>query len=167
MKACQRLESEGTNRSKGISEMIASRKWVGVLLILACMLAGCSSPEREMLIGQWQIEKAGKLMNRIGKGPAGSPADDLATMADNQMRLVFHRNGKLETVTQMGSIDRKKAGTWELLEFENADQTSLIRCTLNGQTTEHEIVWLANGNLKMVPPNMAGTLTKLEFRRAD
>ena len=120
-----------------------------------------------MLIGQWQIEKAGKLLNRIGKGPDVSPVDDLATMNDNQMLLVFHRNGKLETVTQMGSIDRKKAGTWELLEFEDADQTSLIRCILNDQTTEHEIVWLANGNLKMVPPNMAGTLTKLEFRRAD
>ena len=120
-----------------------------------------------MLIGQWQIEKAGKILNRIGKGSARLPADNLATMDDNQMLVVFHSSGKLETVTQMGEIDRKKTGTWELLEFESAEQTSLIRCTLNDQTTEHEIDWLANGNLKMVPPNMAGTLTKLEFRRAD
>lgn len=138
------------------------------LLPLSClMLAGCSSPERGMLIGQWQIEKADKVLNRIDNNSNVSSDPDDTDSRGGRMLLVFHSSGKLQTMTQMGAIDRGKTGSWELLEFNRAAQTSRIRCVLNGQTTEHQIEWLADGNLKMVPPNMAGTLSKLEFRRVD
>lgn len=149
------------------SPMIYGYK-LACLLPLAClMLAGCSSPERDMLIGQWQIEKAGKILNRIGNDPNDS-ADKMTTDdGAGRMLLVFHTSGELQTVTQMGAIDRGKTGSWELLEYNRLGETSRIRCVLNGQTTEHQIEWLTSGNLKMVPPNMAGTLTKLEFRRVE
>ncbi|MEE2826457.1 MAG: hypothetical protein VYE64_07495 [Planctomycetota bacterium] len=147
--------------------MIVSRIWIAMLLVSTCMLAGCTSPEREMLVGQWRIEAAGKILNRIGQSASITPESSPEEVEQNQMLLVFHANGKLETITQMGAIDRKKTGTWELLEFREAAQTSFIRCNLNGQTTEHEVDWLTNGNLKMVPPNLAGTRIKLEFCRVD
>ena len=138
------------------------------LLPLACLLlAGCSSPERDMLVGQWQIEKAGKILNRIANDPNEAADTKENDSSSGRMLLVFHSSGKLQTITQMGAIDREKTGSWELLEYDRLGETSRIRCVLNGQSTEHPIEWLTNGNLKMVPPNMAGTLTKLEFCRVE
>ncbi len=138
------------------------------LLPLACLLlAGCSSPERDMLIGQWQIEKAGKILNRLANDQSESADKNHVDNGAGQMLLGFHASGELQTITQMGAIDRQNAESWELLEYNRAAQTSQIRCVLNGQSTEHPIEWLTNGNLKMVPPNMAGTLTKLEFCRVE
>ncbi len=134
--------------------------WVPVVCLL---LAGCSSPERNMLIGQWQLEKAGKISSRIGN-PPNEMTDDWSTEDyGGRMLIVFHSSGKLETISQLGAIDRNKTGSWELLSYDRSTRMSQVRCVLNDQTTEHEIDWLDNGNMKMVPPNMAGTLTKLEF----
>ena len=116
-----------------------------------------------MLIGQWKLEKAGRISNRIGNAPNEMTNDRSTEDYGGRMLIVFHSSGKLETVTQMGAIDRNKTGSWELLSYDRSTRTSQVRCVLNDQTTEHEIDWLDNGNMKMVPPNMAGTLTKLEF----
>ena len=139
-----------------------------LIVLLTRLLAGCSSPERDMLIGKWQIEKPDKILKRIDNDDNQSAdTNTVSQQGGGQMVLFFRSSGKLETKTTMWDEDYKKEGTWKLLDFDPGKQESLIQCVLNGQTTEHQVEWLKNGNLKMVPPNMAGTKAKLEFQRVD
>ena len=139
-----------------------------LLVFSSLLLAGCSSPERNMLIGKWQIKKPDKILKRIDNADTQSvDTNTVSPQGSGQMVLRFWFSGKLETNTKMWDEDYKKEGTWQLLGFDSKKRESLVLCVLNGQTTEHRVEWLENGNLKMVPPNMAGTKTKLEFERAD
>ena len=138
-----------------------------LLLVVISSLAGCSDPQRSQIVGTWQLEKPDQISERI-TNPANDTADNNSDSVDqNRMEIVFRRGGGLVTKTKMGSIDREKSGTWELIQVNESERTATVSCTIQSQTTEHEIELLEQGRLKMVPPNMAGTETRLIFRRAD
>ena len=40
-----------------------------------------------------------------------------------------------------------------------------ILCELFGQQTQHEVQFIEKDLIRLVPPNMAGTKSKLTFRR--
>lgn len=142
--------------------------WVaGGLVVL--LLAGCLGPHQSKIVGRWQLEDPDRISRRIGGDapPISDIEQEPRSDAGNRMLVEFRRGGGLRTVTQMGQIDREKTGTWQWVAFDEANNTATLRCTIQGETTELEIDVLEGGNLRMVPPNMAGTRRKLEFRRAD
>ena len=144
-------------------------RWLMAVTYCSCLflLAGCSDPQRSRLVGSWQLQKPEQISKRFANSDAPSADNSSESSFDNRMLIEFRRNGTLRTVTRIGNIDREKTGTWELLQFDEPDNRAMIRCEINSQTTEHEVEWLDSGALKMVPPNMAGTTTRLTFVRAN
>ncbi len=143
-------------------------RWVW--LTACCMLlAGCGDSGRSSLAGRWELESAAQLIDRIGGADVAGAASEGATEDASQPRMVveFSANGDLKTETRIGSIDRAKTGTWEVLDWDEAKRVMKVRCVLAGQESEHEIEFLEDGAIRLTPPNMAGTRTKLVFRRAN
>ena len=81
------------------------------------------------------------------------------------MMLVFYASGSLQTNTRMGDVNREKNGSWNVVEFDEEKSKMKIRCDLMGQQTEHEVRFIEEDLIRLVPPNMAGTKSKLTFRR--
>ena len=138
-------------------------RWYLILsLLLAWVLAGCSNPDRNKIVGVWVAETADKLSDRI----TGDGSED--EVFEPKLEVQFQWSGKLKTVTRMGTINREKNGTWELTHVE-ANQLTLS-CTLGdpkmgSQTTELKIKILDENTIRMTPPNMAGLSTKMKFKK--
>ncbi len=134
--------------------VVLLRFWI--LLALLVAVGGCGDPNRKLLVGLWQIKNQDKVERRI--------TDDFQD--DSRLTIEFRGGGKLLTVTRMGNIDTEKAGTWKMLSFDDENSKMQIECKLFDQTTEHEVEFLDEKTIKMIPPNMAGTTMKLKFERA-
>jgi hypothetical protein len=109
---------------------------------------------------------ADSLLRRLGQSNA---AGDLSKSEEEppKMLLQFHPNGKLKTTTRMGSFDPPpKEGSWRQLSFDDAKNVMTIECTIGTQVTEHEVAFLDNDLIELVPPNMAGTNNKIKFSRS-
>ena len=138
------------------SLVAASRfRLLAIVALLLCL--GCGNPDRRKLVGTWQLKHSDEIEERIAELNDELPA--------SRMSLQFKSNGRLSTVTKMGTIDSNKNGSWEFLSFDESTQTMKIKCTLVGQDTEHEVQFLSESKIKLAPPNLAGLNKKLEFQR--
>ena len=141
---------------------------IGPILIVL-LLVGCGDSGRSALSGRWQLAAPEKLARRLGpesrEGALGPVPSD--GMTGQRMELVFGAWGALKTVTRVGSIDREKTGEWDVVSRSPDGRRMTIRCTLNGQTTEHEVEFLDGDRIRLVPPNLAGTDSRLEFHRSN
>lgn len=126
------------------------------------------------------IDSANDFASGLANGSADDPSFDSEMKTDHfeiesfdhqpeesAMRIEFRRNGRLQTLTRMGKITpNPKQGTWKLISGDIASDGKItIECNLLGQTTEHEIRFIDEDTIEMVPPNMAGTHQKLRFLR--
>lgn len=139
---------------------------ISVLMLLACLLlasVGCyQDPVRAKLIGTWKIEHAEKLSRRVNQDAVeADPAEDIS----ERMVLAFYASGSLKTKTRIGDVNREKIGSWKVVHFDEEESVMKISCELMGQQTEHEVRFIENDLIRFVPPNMAGTKSKLTFRR--
>jgi len=132
----------------------------------ACMLVGCGDSNRNRLIGQWGITAPEAVMDRIDQVDQPS---DLPTQTEISQRMVltFKRNGVLNTKTRMGDVDQEKTGTWKLISFDGASKLMVISCEINTQTSEHEITFVDEDTIELVPPNMAGLTMELKFSKLN
>ncbi len=128
--------------------------------IFACTLAGCGNANRLKIVGNWGITQADEVMDRIEASETTSDESQ-----ESRMLLTFHRNGRLETKTKMGSVDQKKQGAWKMVSFDPAKNSMVISCEINTQTSEHTITFVDENTIELVPPNMAGVTMKLKFKR--
>jgi len=128
----------------------------------ACTLSGCGDSNRKLLIGKWGIAAPDAVMERIDQAQDDLPAE---TEIAQRMTLTFKRNGVLNTRTRMGEVDQEKAGTWKLISFDEVSRQMVISCSVGLQTSEHEIVFVDENTIKLVPPNMAGLKMKLKFSK--
>ena len=136
--------------------------------LIACMLLGCGDVNRAKIIGTWGIDRADTVMSRIDQSDSSSGTDaDAKPDPESQPKMLvsFHRNGQLETSTAMGTVHRKKAGRWELVSFNESEKIMTIECEMQMQKTQHEITFVDDDTIKLVPPNMAGTTMKTRFKR--
>jgi hypothetical protein len=129
--------------------------------MLALMLAGCGDPERDKIVGTWEIESANRIASRLKEAK-----EDSSNNNDNRMSVEFRSNGVLKTQTLMGTLHGQKEGTWTLMSFDEPSSTMRLKCVLEQQETEQEIEFLDEDTIQMVPPNMAGLEMKLRFKRA-
>lgn len=138
---------------------------VPCLLALAMLsLVGCNQdPIRAKLIGTWKIEYGDKLTQRVNQDDElmASPEDD----PRERMTITFYSSGSLKTQTRIGQVNREKNGSWELVSFDDEESQMNIRCELMDQQTEHKVQFIESDLIRLVPPNMAGTRSKLKFRR--
>lgn len=138
--------------------------------ICACMLTGCGDENRSKIIGTWGIEQADTVMSRINRSNSESNEQDVESgleASTPKMTLKFLRNGRLETSTSMGAIVRQKQGTWELISFDESTSTMTLLCDIQQQKSEHEVEFVGQDTIKLVPPNMAGTKMKIKFKRQN
>jgi len=132
----------------------------------ACTLVGCGDSNRNRLIGQWGITAPETVMDRIDQ--ADQPSDlPTQTEISRRMVLTFKRNGALNTKTRMGDVDQEKTGTWKLISFDGASRLMVISCEINTQTSEHEITFVDEDTIELVPPNMAGLTMELKFSKLN
>lgn len=125
---------------------------------LACILIGCGDSNRAKIIGTWGIDQADTVMSRIQQSDEGN--------ADAPKMIVrFRSTGKLETQTQMGDVAREKTGQWEFVSYDPESSSMTIACEIQTDRTEHEINFIDQDTIELVPPNMAGTKMKLRFKR--
>jgi hypothetical protein len=139
-----------------------------VASLFACMLAGCGDTNRSKIIGTWGIERADTVMSRISRPDSKAEGRDGESGLDSsppKMTLRFLRNGRLETSTSMGSVNQEKKGTWKLIAFDETTNTMTMFCNIQNQESEHEVEFLDQETIKLVPPNMAGTTMKIKFKK--
>ena len=132
--------------------------------VFACTLSGCGDSNRNQLIGKWGIAAPQAVMKRIDQV---QPSNELPTETEiaERMTITFKRNGVLNTRTRMGEIDQEKTGTWKMISFDQPSSLMTISCEINLQTSEHEITFVDENTIKLVPPNMAGLKMKLKFSK--
>jgi len=130
----------------------------------ACILSGCGDSNRNLLIGKWGIAAPEDVMKRLDQV---GPSNDLPAQTEvaQRMTLTFKRNGVLNTRTRMGEVDQEKTGTWKMISFNEPSRMMTISCEISLQTSEHEIVFVDDNTIKLVPPNMAGLKMKLRFQK--
>jgi hypothetical protein len=145
--------------------------FIGLLLsasVCACTFAGCGDSNRAKIIGTWGIDQADTVMSRINNADVNSAdpsGGQPATAGSPKMLLKFDRNGRLETTTAMGAVNRNKQGMWKMVSFDESTGSMTIQCDIQLQESEHEITFIDQDTIKLVPPNMAGTTMKLKFKR--
>lgn len=136
--------------------------------LLACTLIGCSDANRSKIIGTWGIQQADTVMERInedGSDPTLDPGDFSVNPGPPKMLIRFSWNGQLESSTKMGEIDQGKIGTWEFISYDASSDKMMVLCDIQNQQSEHEITFINPTTIKLVPPNMAGTRTKITFTK--
>ncbi len=147
-------------------------------LMLACAFAvGCGDASRSKLVGNWNIEQAERVLDRVNQSPDSSSQQGSAQRENSpqndstitpKMQIQFLGNGSLTTITQMGSIEpTPKQGSWQMVSFDETSNTMTVNCGLGLQTSEHEIEFVDENTIKLVPPNMAGLSMKIRFTRQN
>jgi hypothetical protein len=144
------------------STRLPGTSWLVLLLASVMAVSGCSrvEPEAKRIVGTWSLAAIEDLAGRI---EGESPDDFRPTEA--KMQVTFESGGGMRTVTRVNTIDSEKRGSWTFRHFDAATQTLELDCELMGQATPCEIEFLSADEIKLVPPNMAGTTTRLTFRR--
>ena len=132
--------------------------------VFACTLSGCGDSNRNQLVGKWRIEAPEAVMQRIDQDDLSNGLSPETEIAE-RMTITFKRNGVLNTRTRMGEIDQEKTGTWKMISFDEPSRTMTISCEINLQTSEHEIAFVDENTIKLVPPNMAGLKMKSKFSK--
>jgi hypothetical protein len=135
-----------------------------MLAVILIAFSGCKQdPIRAKMIGTWRIEHGEKLTKRVNQEEelSSQEIDDIS----ERMTMTFYSSGALTTKTQMGQVNREKNGSWEVVKYDDENSTLEIRCNLMGQETDHEVRFIENDLIRLVPPNMAGTKSKMSFRR--
>lgn len=132
-------------------------------LALIAMLSGCQDPIRAKITGTWNIEQADKVTRRVNQEERGDETEieDIG----ERMVLTFYASGALLTKTKIGQLQSEKKGWWKLVQFDEKDSKMTLQCELAGQKTEHEVRFIEDDLIRLVPPNMAGVPTKINFRR--
>ncbi|MEM7782727.1 MAG: hypothetical protein AAF623_05180 [Planctomycetota bacterium] len=141
-------------------------------LVLACTLTGCNQPGMTKLAGQWEIEKPNRIQRRVGQEEVElAPETPMGAMeyqdepVQPRMSLILRANGTFQTVTQMGAINQSKKGSWRIMDYTEGSKTIRVSFETNIQTSEHEIEFVDEDTIRLVPPNMAGLQLKLRFKR--
>jgi hypothetical protein len=133
------------------------------------MLAGCGNANRGKIVGTWEIDRADSVLSRIDRSSVDAGENDSAQDSHDgaapKMVLTFSRSGKLATATNMGAVVQEKQGTWKMTSFDEQSSLMQVDCVLQGQNSTHEIEFLDQETIKLIPPNMAGTKLKLKFKR--
>ena len=111
------------------------------------------------LVGTWEIEEADNVVDQIDSSEASDSADS------PKMSLQFLRSGQLKTVTVMGNIDREKEGSWQFEEYDAQAETSKIKCKIGLQETTHDVRWISDDVIELIPPNMAGLDLEIRFKK--
>lgn len=136
---------------------------------IACSV-GCKDPLRSKIVGTWTIERADRVMSRVNASDDGE-TDSIQTTNDgmndteSKMALTFHANGTMKTKTNMGSVAQEKIGSWTMKSFDSESNRMQIECVLQQQKTEHEVDFVDENQIELVPPNMAGLTMKIKFNR--
>ena len=151
-----------------------------VLLVLPALL-GCKARERQRLVGEWRSQQVEDIVGQVAdkaqidewintdklKQAAGEFSDKLGLGASvGSLKIIFHQNGKLETITDLPGINTNKQGTWDWISFDPKTRIAKIKCVLNGQETEHDVAFDSRKEIELIPPNLAGLSGKVKFVKA-
>lgn len=136
-------------------------------LLLACS-TGCTDPQAAPLVGRWVLEKPARVMDRIG-GDGADQSRETDSIDDSnsvpRMAITFFSNGKFETQTAMGNVNRQKIGVWQVISLDEATRKMTIRCAIGSEETDHSVELVDGSTIRLVPPNMAGLTMKMRFVR--
>ena len=147
-----------SSTSKSCSSLSKSYNGLIVFIVAAVVLAGCGDPDRAKLIGTWQIKAADDVADRI------DASDDESSPP--RMSIEFANSGTFKTTTVMGNIDRTKEGSWIWVSYDESKQTAVVKCTVGLQETDHDISWIDESVIELIPPNLAGLDMRLRFVRS-
>lgn len=131
-------------------------------VVSAGILSGCGDSPPKKLVGKWEITQASEVADRIGSNE-DDPA--ISEPGESRMTLFFQSDGTLKTQTMMGSVNREKNGTWKMTSFDPETRKMKISCEINTQASEHDVTFVDEDTIELVPPNMAGLTMKLMFKR--
>lgn len=140
--------------------------WGLAVAAIVVTMAGCGS-QRSQLVGTWISDS---VPDRLPAGQS-SPLDRSAAEEKNgatpphSIQLRFYRSGRLDTVTQLPSIQTQKTGTWRFVSYDESKRMAIVEFELMQQRTRHEVEFLDRSTIRMIPPNMAGLSIRLEFKR--
>ena len=134
-------------------------------------LVGCGGdPDRNRIVGDWEIATANRLMGQVNAEPVAPAGLDGSTEDSTEaqrprMLIRFYYSGSLATETKMGNVSTEKRGSWKFLSYDAQTRTAKIQCKLVDDTTDFDVVVEDENTLRLVPPNMAGLKKKMKFVR--
>ena len=134
-----------------------------VASMLLILMSGCGDANRKKIVGVWEIKRADTVLSRVNQNKEDAEPDPDASAP--RMALGFQNNGVLETVTRMGDVEQAKRGTWKFVEFNSESKKMTIECELLDQKTIHEVEFVDDTTIKLIPPNMTGVKMKIKFSR--
>ena len=156
----------------------AMKPTFSIFQYLCCLwllaLGGCSGdPDRNQIVGDWEIATAARLMGQVNPtSPNSGVADGLDESTNNsveaqkpRMLIRFYYSGALTTETNMGNVSTKKQGSWKFLSYDPQSRIAKIQCKLVDDTTDFDVIVEDENTLRLVPPNMAGLKKKMKFVR--
>ena len=148
--------------------------------ILCCLwllaLVGCGGdPDRNRIVGDWEIATADRLMGQVNATPLDSAdsstvsteSSDSTEAIKPRMLIRFYYSGSLATETNMGNVSTQKYGSWKFLSYDPQTLTAKIQCKLVDDTTDFDVIVEDENTLRLVPPNMAGLKKKMKFVRQE
>ena len=137
-------------------------------LLLLASAVGCADPNATPLVGRWVLEKPDRVMERIG-GDEADQDRETDSIDDSsftpKMAITFGSNGRFQTATAMGNVNREKNGTWKVISLDEAAHKMTIRCKIGSEETDHSVELVDSSTIRLVPPNMAGLTMKMRFAR--
>ena len=146
--------------------MAACRPYgLGIAILICIGVAGCGDARRAKIIGDWEMAVGKDLLEGVIENDPEQFAADADPDTSPKMLLRFFRSGVLETQTNMGSVQTRKQGYWELIELDEVGGRLTLECELTGQTTQHEVELVDENTIRLVPPNLAGLKRKIKFVR--
>ena len=137
-------------------------------------IGGCSGdPQRNQIVGDWEIATADRLMGQVNPEPLDAasaagldpPTSDSTEAQQPRMLIRFYNSGALATETNMGNVSTQKRGSWKFLSYDPETRTAKIQCKLVDDTTDFDVIVEDENTLRLVPPNMAGLKKKMKFVR--
>lgn len=163
--------------------MNKERSVLSVVALLACaMLTGCGSEMKphDRLIGEWEAKielDQSVVQQRLSEAPeqlepGGSPYqvtrarlqkqyEEMATML---MKVDFEKDGAMRITANVGDIEQKIRGTWELTKHEGDTLTVKLTESESG-ADEKPLTFDGNDSFIMAPPGADTQIGVMRFRR--
>ncbi len=146
---------------------------LGAAILLSLIIqTGCNESPQQRIVGKWegQIELKKSVVDQELKRVASDPEeqkifekrfDDMKSM---KMHVQFNENGAMRMSVNVGSLNRRASGKWEIARQEG-DLVVIKSTESEGAEEELRVTFEDNDSFRMDPPGPNKEIGVMRFKR--